>query len=97
MIFRQIFNSQIDLSYQVVRLNYAPRKFYCMILEFTRSRSRMGCRLILRWRFPKICLALPLFFEPFTFLDTRRDERLRTFSPVRKNLEFSTVTPFESV
>jgi len=69
--------------------HYAPYKFYCMI--------QYDCLLILRWRNQRICLALPLFFEPLILLDTIPWERLRTFSPWRKHLEFSTITPFESV
>jgi len=69
--------------------HYAPCKFYCMM--------QYDCLLILRWRNQRICLALPLFFEPLILLDTIPWERLRTFSPWRKNLEFSTITPFESV
>jgi len=69
--------------------HYAPCKFYCMM--------QYDCLLILRWRHPRICLAFPLFFEPLILLDTIPWERLRTFSPWRKNLEFSIVTRFESV
>ena len=97
VVLNHILHLKLDLGYKIARFYRAQRRLYGEVLEFPRSRSRMGCLLTLKCFLPNLLIAFLRLLEPFFFRETRFCNLFNAFSLLRRCRGLGTVLPSLSV